>query len=223
MIWFIELLKGTVGRKAVIGLTGLGLCLFILIHMLGNLLILQGPAAYNSYAHKLHSLLLFEVLETGLALFFAGHILLTVLTAVQNFKARGEKQHVPSVKKAASFTDRTLAFQGLVLLIFLVFHLMTFKFGPFYETSLNGEPVRDIHRLVREVFQNPWMVIVYSAVLFVLCGHLSHGLQAALKSLGISHPRYDPALKVWSVIFAWTVFTGFLIQPLYVYFILPGG
>ncbi|MDE0092176.1 MAG: succinate dehydrogenase, partial [Oligoflexia bacterium] len=70
----IYFLQKTVGQKIVIGLTGLGLSLFILIHMLGNLLILSGPSAYNKYAHKLHEFPGFILLELGLLLFFTGHI-----------------------------------------------------------------------------------------------------------------------------------------------------
>lgn len=65
----IYFLKGTIGQKMIVGLTGLGLCLFVLIHMLGNLLILSGPDAYNSYAHKLHEIFLLEVFELGLLIF----------------------------------------------------------------------------------------------------------------------------------------------------------
>ena len=217
----IYFLKKTIGQKILVGLTGLGLCFFILIHMLGNLLILLGPEAYNRYAHNLHQIFLFELLEAGLLLMFAGHIVLALLVNIKNLSARGQSYSVQSKgEKKTSLSDRVLMFQGIVLLVFLVLHLLTFKFGPHYEILQGGELVRDIHRLVREVFKNIFYVIGYSLVFIVLCYHLVHGLAASVKSLGIFHPKYSPWIEKFSWFFGLTVFLGFLIQPLYVYFVL---
>ena len=217
----IYFLKKTIGQKILVGLTGLGLCLYILIHMLGNLLILSGPEAYNSYAHTLHQFFLFELLEIGLLLTFVGHIVLALLVNIANLSARLKGYSVqPKGEKKTSLSDRALIFQGIVLLVFLILHLLTFKFGPHYEMLLEGESVRDIHRLVREVFKNAFYVIGYSAVLLILCYHLIHGLAASVKSLGIFHPKYSPWIEKFSLIFGLAIFFGFLVQPLYVYFVL---
>lgn len=217
----IYFLKRTIGQKVIVALTGLGLCFFVLIHMLGNLLILSGPEAYNGYAHGLHQFFLFEILEIGLLVFFAGHIVLAILVNIKNLSSRPQKYKVqPKGEKKTSLSDRVLALQGVILLVFLISHLLTFKFGPYYETLLEGEPVRDIHRLVREIFQNPLYVLGYSVVLLVLCYHLIHGLAASVKSLGFSHPKYTPWVERFSLVFGLGVFLGFLIQPLYVYFVL---
>ena len=141
----------------IIGLTGLGLCLFVLVHMLGNLLILSGPSAYNGYAHKLHEFPLFILLELGLAFFFVGHIVLSLLLQIKNRTAKGENSfRLPS--EGAKQTDprhNLLWLQGGILLLFLIFHLASFKFGPYYETTLKGEAVRDIYRLAVENFKKP--------------------------------------------------------------------
>ena len=205
----------------IVALTGLGLCLYVLIHMLGNLLILSGPETYNGYAHRLHQFFLLEILEIGLLIFFVGHIFLAVLVNIKNLSARPQKYKAQAKgEKKTSLSDRVLALQGAILLVFLVLHLLTFKFGPYYETLLDGESVRDIFRLVREVFQNPLYVVGYSVALLVLCYHLIHGLAASVKSLGFSHPQYTPWVERFSLIFGLGVFLGFLIQPFYVYFVL---
>lgn len=217
----ISFLRKTIGQKILVGLTGLGLCLFIMIHMLGNLLILAGPESYNRYAHRLHEFLLFEVFEVGLLVFFGGHIVLALLVNVKNRLSRSSNYKMSARgEKKTAFSDRVLVLQGLVLLGFLVLHLLTFKFGPRYEILLAGESVRDIHRLVREVFSQASYVIGYSVVLLVLCYHLMHGLAASVKSLGLSHPQYTPLVEVLSRLFGLAVFLGFLIQPLFVYFVL---
>ena len=88
MDFLIHFLRRTIGQKIVVGLTGLGLCLFVLVHMLGNLLILSGPQAYNNYAYKLHEFPILIVLELGLFSFFLGHIFLSLLLAVKNKKSK---------------------------------------------------------------------------------------------------------------------------------------
>lgn len=217
----IYFLKRTIGQKVVVGLTGLGLCLFVLIHMLGNLLILSGADAYNSYAHKLHKIFLVEVFEVGLLFLFIGHIVLALLVNIKNRAARSQNYKVQTKgEKGTAFSDRTLILQGIVLLVFLITHLLTFKFGPYYEVLLEGESVRDIYRLVAEVFKKGMYVAGYSLALFVLCYHLLHGLKASVRSLGFFHPQYNSLVEKFSLVFSLIVFLGFLIQPLYIYFFL---
>jgi len=110
-----------VGQKIVLGLTGLGLCGFVLIHMIGNLFILGGPEAYNSYAYKLHKLPGFILLELGLLVFFAGHILLSLLLQIRNRQARGEQAYKKSSKdiKKTSIIHHFLWVQGALLVVFL--------------------------------------------------------------------------------------------------------
>ena len=117
---FLHFLQRTIGQKIVVGLTGLGLCFFVLIHMLGNLFILSGPEAYNSYAHTLHELPLFFILELGLLFFFLGHILLSVLLSIKNKKAKGETSYRKGFggEKGISPSHSLLLFQGGFSLFF---------------------------------------------------------------------------------------------------------
>lgn len=140
---------------------------------------------------------------------------------IKNRTARSQNYKVQAKgEKGTAFSDRTLLLQGIILLVFLITHLLTFKFGPYYEVLLEGESVRDIYRLVAEVFKKGVYVAGYSVVLFVLCYHLLHGLTASVKSLGFFHPQYTPLVEKFSLIFSLVVFLGFLIQPLYIYFFL---
>ena len=216
---FIYLLQKTIGQKIVIGLTGLGLSLFILIHMLGNLLILSGPSAYNQYAHKLHEFPGFILLELGLLFFFVGHIALSLLLLIKNKKARGETSYLFQAKgdKKTKLVHRFLWFQAGVLFLFLIFHLWSFKFGPYYETQLNGEPVRDIYKLVFKSFKSPFYTISYSLVLLILSIHLFRGLPASFKSLGLNHPFYLSLVEKLSVWFAVLITLGFLAPIWYIF------
>ena len=219
MSFLIYFLQKTVGQKIIVGLTGLGLSLFVLIHMLGNLFILSGPSAYNEYAHKLHELPVLEIFEIGLLIFFAGHIALSLLLQIRNKKARGDTSyHLPAQGgKQIKLAHRFLWFQGGVLLVFLIFHLWSFKFGPYYETQLNGETVRDIYKLVFESFKKPLYTLSYSFALLILSVHLFRGLPASFKSLGLSHSFYLSLIEKLSIFFAILVTLGFLAPVWYIF------
>lgn len=218
----LNFLQKTIGQKIVVALTGLALCLFVLIHMLGNLFILAGPTAYNKYAHSLHEFPLFILLELALLLFFVGHIVLGVLLMIKNKQARGETSYneKPTGEKRGDLTHRLLHVQAGVLILFLIIHLLSFKFGTYYETILDGEPVRDIYKLVVESFKNPLYTFGYSLALFILFIHLLRGLTASFKSLGLSHPVYVSLIEKLAWLFAIAVVFGFLVPIWYVFIYL---
>jgi len=219
---FISFLQKTIGQKIVVGLTGLGLCLFVLIHMLGNLLILSGPEAYNNYAYKLHDFPGLLLLEFGLFIFFIGHILLSILLQLKNKKAKGSisyQKEAQGIKKT-NFIHKFILSQGILLLIFLVLHLWSFKFGTYYETELNGKKVRDIYLLVVENFQKPLYTFGYSFILLILFNHLLRGFPASFKTLGLSHPLYVSWIEKLAWFFSLIVTFGFLAPIWYIYIYL---
>ncbi len=217
----ILFLQKTLGQKIIVGLTGLGLCLFILIHMLGNLFILSGAKQYNLYAHRLHEIKIFEFLEIGLFGLFLGHIFTSLLVNVKNKIAKGESYKVKaSGQKKTSLANQFLILQGVVILIFLALHLLTFKYGTHYKTTIEGESVRDIYRSVQEFFQNPFFVIGYVVSLLILTVHVIHGLPASVRSLGFYHPTYTPWLEKFSWIFAIGITIGFLVPIFYIHWFL---
>ena len=216
-------LGATVGRKQLIGLTGLGLCGFLLMHMLGNLLILVGPQAYNEYSYKLISNPLIYVAEVGLVALFLGHLVFASAISIKNVAARDSRYAVMSNgPKGTSMIQRTLWPQGLLILVFVILHLITFKYGTHYTVNYGGVEMRDLHKLVIEVFQQPLYVAWYLVALVVLGLHVSHGLGSSFQSLGIHHPRYQCAIRCMSLTYAFVVILGFLSQPLYVYFVYRG-
>ena len=217
----ILFLQKTLGQKIIIGLTGLGLCLFIFVHMLGNLLILAGPKEYNLYAHGLHEMLILEILEIGIFGLFIGHIVTSMLVNIKNKIAKGEPYKIKaSGQKKTFIADQLLVFQGVVILVFLALHLLTFKFGTYYETTIDGKTVRDIYRLVQEFFQNHLFVLGYTFSLIILTIHVIHGLPASLKTLGFYHPRYSPWVEKISWVFGLGVMIGFLTPMLYLHLVL---
>ena len=211
-------------QKYLVGLTGLGLFVFVFVHMMGNLLILVGPEVYNMYAHNLqNSLLVF--FEVGLVILFLCHVVFAVFLNIKNYFARPEKYKIgASGQKATALYQKTLLIQGGIILIFVVSHLVTFKFGPYYEVTYKEEVVRDLFRLVVDVFQNPFVVIWYLVALFVLGVHLIHGLNSVFRSLGFA---FEDRTGIWLNRLSWSfslfVTGGFMLQPLYIFFFLGGG
>jgi succinate dehydrogenase / fumarate reductase, cytochrome b subunit len=216
-------LCSTIGRKQVIGVTGLGLSLFVLAHMAGNMLMFVSPQAYNEYGHALVSNPLIYVAEAGLIAFFAGHLLLALKLAWENAVARPQRYAVAaSGDKATSLVQKTLWAQGLLILVFVILHLITFKFGTVYMVDYGAGPIRDLHRLMVEVFSIPMYVVWYVVALVVLGLHLSHGLGSTFQTLGLHHPKYQGLIKCLSRGYALIVAGGFLAQPIYIFFFHQG-
>lgn len=209
--------------KVIMALTGLGLCGFILSHMAGNLLILVGPDAYNAYSHALTSNKAFlYTAEGGLLAIFVIHVALAIKLTINNRAARPTGYAMkPNGAKRPNPASQFMIHTGMVTLIFLVLHLMLFKYGEEYWTEVNGVRMRDIHRLVVEEFHEPGEVAWYSFALLVLGVHLSHGFQSAFQSMGFNHPAWTPRIKKLGWLFAALITFGFLVQPLYVFFAMP--
>ncbi len=206
------------------GVTGLGLALFLFFHMLGNLLIFAGEKAYNLYAHQLTSTKLLVVFEVGLLLLFLVHIILAVGLSIKNRLARKTRYARPaSGIKSTGWYQKSLIAQGVVILVFVILHLIAFKFGEHYEVTYEGKTVRDLFRLVIEAFQKPLTVIWYMGALLILSVHLFHGLTSSFQSLGLSHPRFNIWIKKTSVVYAVLVTLGYISLPLFVFFFRGAG
>jgi succinate dehydrogenase / fumarate reductase, cytochrome b subunit len=218
----INFYTSPIGKKIITGITGLGLTLFVLVHMTGNLVLFTSNAAYNQLAHLIDSLgillYLVEFVLLGLVVFHAAIAITIRLNARQargvgynQFKSKGN----PSKQ---SLSSRTMAITGTILLIFLVWHLLTFKFGVYYPTAINGVEMRDLARLVIEKFQHPLYAFGYASVMLLLGLHLRHGIWSGLQSLGAMNARLSPIVYTTALILAIAIATGFLILPLAIYF-----
>lgn len=218
-ITMLQFLKSTVGRKYLMGLTGLVWMGFVLTHMAGNMLILISSDLYNSYGHALTSnkLVLYgaEIVLVS-ALFI--HIFSAISLVKQNRSARETKYEMtPNGEKSGSKASQYMAVQGSIVLAFIITHLIGFKYGNYYETSVNGVVMRDLHRLIVEVFQNPVAVSWYVVALLLLMFHLSHGAASIFQSFGILERKMQTGIKRFAWAYALIVAGGFLSQPLYVF------
>lgn len=220
---FAATFRVTVVKKIVMALTGLFLVLFVIVHMLGNFSFLAGPEAFNGYSHKLASLgPLLYLVEIFLVLAFLFHAWNAVTVWWGNKKARpiGYRRTQSSGDPSKqTISSKTMIWTGLLLLVFTIIHVKTFKYGPYYSfTSASGVEMRDLYTLVMEVFRSPLYAFGYILVMILLGFHLRHGFWSAFQSLGTNHPRYSPLIYTIGLIIGVVLAVGFTIVPIVVYF-----
>lgn len=203
----------SIGRKQLIAFSGLSLCGFLVGHLLGNVLLLVSSDAFNIYAHKLMSLgALLYVIEAALAGIFLLHLGLAMKMTWENKVARGQKYYVKNrTGRGETIMSATMPYTGLILLVFLVLHILQFKFGAYYETTVDGVVMRDLYRTVVEFFQSPLNVAWYVFAMSAAAVHTSHGLASSFQSFGWSHPAWTPCVKKVGYVYAILVGGGFAV------------
>lgn len=226
----LSIFDSTVGRKYIMGLSGLALVAFIVIHLAGNLTLFFGAEAFNSYVLKLESLgPLIRLAELGLMAVFVFHIIFAFSVTSQNRAARKSRYAVkgnagkPSRKTMAS---QSMIYTGLVLLVFLVAHVWMFRFQTRVnpeQVIVHGAEVINLYKPVVAAFHNPVIAWAYTLVMLFLGSHLSHGFWSAFQSLGAYHPRYTPVIHGLGVLLAVLLAVGFLVLPLWVCYMVPAA
>ena len=211
-----------VGKKIITGITGLGLTLFVLVHMVGNLTLFAGSKAYNQLAHFIDSLgILLYLIEFSLLAIAIFHAVVGISIRLNTLKARpvaySQLKSVGTPSKQ-SISSRSMLITGMVLLGFLALHLATFKFGVYYSTMINGVEMRDLSSLVIEKFHNPVYAFSYAGVMIVLALHLRHGIWSAWQSIGALNSKISPVVYAIALILAILIALGFIALPLAIYF-----
>ena len=215
----LRVFSSSVGTKLLIGITGLLLFAYLIIHIAGNLLVFFGPTVFNRYAFVMESNPLLPVIEILLLLVFLIHIFKTLNMFVRNRAARP----VAYVKKErAGYTSRkslastTMILTGVWLVVFLVLHAKTFREGwaHDYPWPAGG---RDLYRTEMETFSNPLTVGFYVLTLVMIGLHLSHGISSAVQSLGINHPRWTPRLFMVGKVVAVLIAGAFIVIAVWAY------
>lgn len=219
----LEALQSQVGRKILTGITGVALTLFVIVHLVGNLTLFGDPEAFNAYAYFLESQgVLLIIAEIGLIAVVGVHAWIGISIWWNRRKARPVKYAVYSSKGGASrqtLSSRTMAVTGVVLLLFIVVHVRTFKFGDAAMVELaSGAEARDIKTLVIDTFQNPFWAFGYTLVMILLGVHLGHGLWSALTSLTMRSRAMSATVYSAGTVVAFLLAAGFLFIPLYIFF-----
>jgi succinate dehydrogenase / fumarate reductase cytochrome b subunit len=209
--------SSSVGTKILIGVTGLALFLYLLIHIAGNVLVFFGPNVFNQYAYVMEANPLLPLIEIGLLLIFLIHVYKTVRMFAGNQAARPVAY---AKKKGAGWTSRktlastTMILSGLWLLVFIVIHTRAFRFAPEYPWPGGG---RDLYRQEMENLSNPLTVAFYVLSMGVVGSHLWHGISSAFQSLGVSQSRWTPRLLIAGKVIAVLIAGTFIVIAVWAY------
>lgn len=229
MNWFVRFLTSSIGKKLIMSLTGLFLCLFLVVHLAGNLQLLldDGGEAFNIYAYIMTHNPLIKTVSYGTYFFIILHAVQGIILAIQNRKARSSRYAVAVTRTTGtnSFAARQMALLGSLILVFLGIHMGDFwwkmKSG---QTSLVkydsfDKEVQNLYEKVEASFAVEWVVIFYVIAMIGLSFHLLHGFQSAFQTLGLNHKKYTPFIKVLGKGFAIIIPALFALIPIYYMFV----
>ncbi len=221
------LLKSSLAKKYWMALTGLFLCSFLVVHLIGNLQLLytDDGEAFNQYAKFMTTFPLIKIVSYLLYFSILFHSVDGILLVIKNKKARpvNYKHNKPGVN--SSFSSRMMGLLGSLILVFIVTHMAQFwgvmHFGEIGTKTYDGETVKDLYTLVVNTYTEGTMGIVWvAAYVFaqaVLGFHLWHGFQSAFQSLGMRHAKYTPLIKGVGAAFAVLVPLAFAVIPVWIY------
>jgi succinate dehydrogenase / fumarate reductase cytochrome b subunit len=211
-------LRSSVGRKQIMGLSGILLYGFLLVHLVGNVGLLSGPEYFNKYGYlMLHTLKKVVVpIEFFLLGAFLLHLILGFKVTAENRAARPDRYAVRASKSPGrgpfNFFGAYMAASGVWLLVFVLVHVPHFRLDAYRAApmvSYDGVEMRDLYTEALRSFASGWFTLFYVASFAMLLAHLAHGVQSSLQSLGINHPRYNAALKAASYAYAVVICGGF--------------
>ena len=214
-------LRSLITTKLIIGVTGILLFAYLLLHIAGNLMVFLGRDAFNSYSHALISNPLVVPVEIGLLVVFLIHLFKAVRMTFQNQSARPVKYATKTWAGGASqksLASSSMILTGLAILIFVPIHVKTVKYGAFYDV---GGGVRDLYRMEAENFNSPLAVAFYVVMMVVVGLHLWHGVASSFQSVGLNGPRFTPLIRKIGKVSAVVIAGGFIVITLWVF--LVGG
>jgi succinate dehydrogenase / fumarate reductase cytochrome b subunit len=198
-----------VGKKAVMGVTGLIWIGFVIVHALGNLLVFRGSAAINSYSHFLKSTgELLWTLRIVLFLAIVAHVIAAVQLTRQSRAAR-PIEYVKQERQVATIGSRTMRWGGALILVFVVLHLLHFTTGTIRPAGVFTP--EDVYANVVTSFRIWWVALFYVIAMIALGLHIFHGAWSSVRSIGVSPESPEPLhhrISFAIAILLWAAFTA---------------
>jgi succinate dehydrogenase / fumarate reductase cytochrome b subunit len=213
-------------KKSIIAGTGLFLCIFLIVHLSANSLLLlpedTARGLYNSYSTTLRENPLLTIIAYLLYLSLIFHVVYAAIITVRNRKSKGSSYVMNSKSENSTWTSQNMGLLGVFVLLFIIVHLANFwarvKLGIGENVGLDVAGHVDVYEVTYSLFQNIYYVLFYSILMIPLGLHLHHGLKSAFKTLGFYHKRGLRILAKISLVYAIIMSVGFGIIPLIVYF-----
>lgn len=218
-----KFVTSSIGRKIIVGITGGCLVLFLLGHLVGNLLIYGGPAAINTYANGLHSMPVWMLWGIRLGLLFIAlvHIVYTLVLKLENYNARQQYECKSTI--TATLSSRTMVWTGVTILVFGIYHLLQFtlqvginhdEYQYLYTTgAFAGKSVFDCYQMIVHGFSNFWVSGFYIVAIALLWSHLCHGIQSIPQTFGIASRKVRLVYQLGAIGVASVVCLAFISIP----------
>ncbi len=223
MSWLSQALSSSLGKKLLMAMTGLFLIVFLIGHLLGNMLLFKddGGQAFNEYAKFMTTTPAVLVLSILTYISIIAHVIYSIIITIHNRKSRPVQYAVSNASANSVWTSRSMGVLGTLVLIFIVIHLKSFwfemKFGSVPIVAYDSGSIKNLYLIVVEAFSQSWYVAFYVIAMMVLAFHLSHGFKSAFQTLGLAHIKYTPLIKTIGTAFAIIVPTLFASMPIYMY------
>jgi len=224
-----EFFTSSIGKKFIMGLTGISLILFLVVHVGLNACIFAAlfnaddhGAMFNKAAHFMGSNVAPRILEIGLFLGILLHIIQGLVLEFQNLGKRKIKYDKSFGNRGSKWYSRSMGLLGTIILLFLVLHWANFwvpsRFTGVDEVTYDGKSMHDLFGLMKTTFEEPWVVIVYVLACVSLAYHLLHGFQSAFRTLGLRNKKYLGLVNGLGIGFSILVPLLFALMPVSMYF-----
>jgi len=220
---FKQMFTSSVGKKLIMGLTGIFLVLFLIVHAGLNACIwaMDGGVMFNRAGHFMGSNAVPRILEVGLFFFIFLHIIQGYMLTVENRSKRAVGYAV-NYSKGSKWYSRSMAILGTILLMFFIIHWKHFwvpsRITGVEEITLpNGVQVHNLYGVMQETFKDIWVVIFYVISCISLAYHLAHGFQSAFKTIGVHNKRYHAMISTIGYGFAILIPLAFAMMPISFY------
>ena len=224
---FKHLFSSSIGKKLTMGLTGLFLVTFLIVHAGVNacIFINDGGETFNAAAHFMSHNWVIRIMEIGLFAGLIAHIVQGLLLWKQNTAARPTKYVMSAANENSKWYSRSMGLLGTLLLFFLIIHISKFFWDTKVALYTAGGANDASHNLfldMKEEFQKWWVVLIYSLGVISLFWHLLHGFQSAFQTLGINHKRYTPLIKTIGVGYTFIIclYTRGYISMFFIFYVL---
>jgi len=220
-MWLSRYIVASIGKKQIMGLTGLVWYFFLFVHLAGNMALIAGPQGFNSYGNLLLNTLgeIIIPCEVLLLICLAVHIVLSIQVSLENRGARPIRYakyksaaRIKGVRQGSSFSSLSMLYGGIGIALFMIIHILNFRFGIATMHPImvaNGTEMRDLYAIVMATFSQPLYTAGYIAAVLCVSAHLWHGVQSSVQSAGFNHPKYVPFVRAFSKVYAMLIGGGF--------------
>ncbi|MFF6958675.1 succinate dehydrogenase cytochrome b subunit [Streptomyces sp. NPDC008317] len=205
----------TVGKKTIMAVSGLIMLLYLVVHMFGNLKIFFGSGSFNEYAHWLRTIgepfLHYEWALWIIRVVLVAAVVLHGVCAYQlsRLDRRARPVAYAHPRPRASYATRTMRWGGVILLLFIVWHILDLTTGTVQRGFVPGHPYQN----VVAAFHDWWNNVVYIVAMLALGLHIRHGFWSAAQTLGAGSATRDRVLKATANALALVLTAGFIAVP----------